>query len=211
VTTAVRLPSPVSDPTQPPLDLTNVAARLAAHDPSVIVEDNYTSAAVALILRSGDDGLEALFIQRAEHPQDRWSGHMALPGGRQDPGDVSPRAAAERETLEEVGIDLPCHATHLGRLDDLQAMAHGRWVGMAVSPFVYHLDADVPARANEEVEAIVWVSLDRIHHGEYDAEIPWKYGPEGAMLPCYQVGPYTIWGLTWRMLVNFLTIARSRP
>ncbi len=206
MTHAVQLPSPISNPDHPSLDLDTVAARLGAFEATVIEEDDYSAAAVALILRSTDDGLQALFIRRAQHPQDRWSGHMALPGGRQDPEDDGPRAAAERETLEEVGIDLATGAALLGRLDDLQAMAHGRWVGMAVSPFVYHLDHDAELRPNEEVEATVWVTLDRVHRGEYDAEIPWKYGPEGAMLPCFQVGPYTIWGLTWRMLVNFLTI-----
>ena len=207
MTHAVRLPSPISDPDHPNLDLDTVATRLGAHEPALLEGEDYSAAAVALILRSTGDGLQALFIRRAEHPQDRWSGHMALPGGRQDPEDAGPRAAAERETLEEVGIDLASSAVPLGRLDDLQAMAHGRWVGMAVSPFVYHLGRDVELRPNEEVEATVWVALDRIHRGDYDAEIPWNYGPEGAMLPCFQVGPYTIWGLTWRMLVNFLTIA----
>ena len=211
MTDAVRLPHSVSDPCHPPLDLDHVAARMGAHDPVLIDEENYSAASVALILRSTDEGLLALFIQRAEHPLDRWSGHMALPGGRRDPTDASPRAAAERETFEEVGIDLVRDAIPLGRLDDLQAMAHGRWVGMAVSPFVYHLEADAELRVNEEVEATVWVSLDRVHRGAYDAEIPWNYGPEGAMLPCFQVGPYTIWGLTWRMLVNFLGIVGARP
>jgi 8-oxo-dGTP pyrophosphatase MutT (NUDIX family) len=207
VTHAVRLPSPVTDPDHLSLQLDTVAARLAARRATLIEEDDYSAASVALILRSTDEGLQALFIRRAEHPEDRWSGHMALPGGRRDPEDSGPQAVAERETLEEVGVDLTADAQLLGRLDDLQAMAHGRWVGMAVSPFVYHLDHDVELSPNHEVEATVWVTLDRVHRGEYDAEIPWTYGPEGAMLPCFQVGPYTIWGLTWRMLVNFLSVA----
>jgi len=206
VTQAVRLPSPISNPDHPPLDLDQVATRLGAHDATLIEEEDYSAASVALILRSSNDEPQALFIRRSEQPRDRWSGHMALPGGRREPTDANARATAERETLEEVGIDLARDATLLGRLDDLQAMAHGRWVGMAVSPFVYHLTRDTQLRPNEEVEAAVWISIDRIHRGEYDAEIAWKYGPEGAMLPCFQVGTYTIWGLTWRMLVNFLSI-----
>ncbi|HYN43940.1 MAG TPA: NUDIX domain-containing protein, partial [Thermoanaerobaculia bacterium] len=55
-------------------------------------------AAVAVILRDGDGGVELLFIRRAEHPRDPWSGQMGLPGGRVDPGDASPLAAALRET-----------------------------------------------------------------------------------------------------------------
>ena len=33
------------------------------------------------------EDLELLLIRRAEHPLDPWSGHIALPGGRRDPGD----------------------------------------------------------------------------------------------------------------------------
>ena len=59
---------------------------------------------MALVLAGSGDELSLCFIRRAEHPLDPWSGHMALPGGRWDPTDPHPRAAAERETLEEVGI-----------------------------------------------------------------------------------------------------------
>jgi len=166
-----------------------------------------SAAAVAMMLRVAPAGLEALFIHRAEHPKDPWSGHMAFPGGRKEADDPNPRVAAERETLEEVGVDLRRSADYLGRLDDLQAMARGRHVGMVVTPFVYRLTEEVRLEPNEEVQDIVWVRLDPLLRGEHDAEIPWKYGPKGLMLPCYQVDGYTIWGLTWRMLTNFFGVA----
>ena len=50
-------------------------------------------AAVAVVGRSGPSGDELLFIHRAEHPLDPWSGHMAFPGGMVDPGDADPLAA----------------------------------------------------------------------------------------------------------------------
>ena len=49
---------------------------------------------------------EMLFIKRAERKSDPWSAHVALPGGKRDPEDTDDRAAGERETLEEVGLDL---------------------------------------------------------------------------------------------------------
>lgn len=65
-------------------------------------------------VRYGDP--EVLFIKRAERKGDRWTSHVALPGGRRDPEDADDQATAVRETLEEVGIDLSAHALQLGNL-----------------------------------------------------------------------------------------------
>lgn len=49
---------------------------------------------------------EVLFIKRASRVGDRWTGHVALPGGKRDPEDADDRAAAIREASEEIGLDL---------------------------------------------------------------------------------------------------------
>jgi 8-oxo-dGTP pyrophosphatase MutT (NUDIX family) len=60
---------------------------------------------------------EVLFIRRAERKRDPWTGHIALPGGRRDPEDRNDEAAAVREAMEEVGIDLSRnHALTVGNL-----------------------------------------------------------------------------------------------
>ena len=57
---------------------TDVRAALAARAPAQVPDTPSSRAAVALILRDGPPGIEALFIRRAEHPQDPWSGQMAF-------------------------------------------------------------------------------------------------------------------------------------
>ena len=49
---------------------------------------------------------ECIFIKRAARSGDRWTSHVALPGGKRDPEDADDKATAIRETMEEVGIDL---------------------------------------------------------------------------------------------------------
>ena len=49
---------------------------------------------------------EILFMKRAARTGDRWTGHIALPGGKREPGDADDRSASIRETEEEVGLDL---------------------------------------------------------------------------------------------------------
>ena len=75
-------------------------------------------AAVAVLLHDGTEGLEALFIHRAERAGDTWSGQIAFPGGRREPSDSDLRVTAIRETHEEIGVDL-ASAEPLGVLDDM--------------------------------------------------------------------------------------------
>jgi len=49
---------------------------------------------------------ECLFIKRAARRGDRWTSHVALPGGKRDEEDEDDHRAAVRECLEEVGLDL---------------------------------------------------------------------------------------------------------
>ncbi len=202
-------PPPAGEPAGSPrtaLSMELVRRRLASHAFRRVDAPGNRQAATALILRDGDGGLEALLIHRAHHPNDRWSGQMALPGGHREEGDRDTRATAVRETREEVGVDLGRDAEHLGRLDELQAMARGRLMSMTVCPHVFALRRPVRTTANEEVQAILWVALDPLLRGDHDGRMAWNHGPPGTTLPCFQVGPHRIWGLTYRELCNLFEI-----
>ena len=96
------------------LKIDSIITRLNGHQRDLEdVGDGTREAAVAAILRPGDH-TEALFILRASREGDPWSGQMAFPGGHKDPEDISIRHTAERETWEEIGLDLSRHARHLG-------------------------------------------------------------------------------------------------
>jgi 8-oxo-dGTP pyrophosphatase MutT (NUDIX family) len=75
-------------------------------------------AAIALVLLEQESALEVLLIERAQRDGDPWSGHMALPGGHVEPSDSDLGATAERETFEEVGLDLQRWGERLGQLSD---------------------------------------------------------------------------------------------
>ena len=122
--------------------LKRIRHNLANHRPAPPPLEASTRAAVALLLQPRVDDLHVLFIHRAHHPQDPWSGHMAFPGGRKDPEDADLRITIHRETKEEVGIDLDRHGEYLGRMAELQAMARGRPISMTVAPFVYLISAE---------------------------------------------------------------------
>ncbi len=102
--------------------LSSIRTRIAEHRPQLFpAGENTREAAVAVILRPDDADTRILFIKRAEKRGDPWSGHMAFPGGHREPRDPDLRSAAERETLEEIGLDLE-RAEYLGPLDHQRAM-----------------------------------------------------------------------------------------
>jgi len=63
----------------------------------------YRDAAVLVPLVDRPQGLQALFIQRAEGP-DAHAGQVAFPGGKVERHDAGPVAAALREAEEETGV-----------------------------------------------------------------------------------------------------------
>jgi 8-oxo-dGTP pyrophosphatase MutT (NUDIX family) len=193
----------------------DIRRNLGEYTPRILSAGQSQKAAVAVVLREGEDRRpELLFIKRAHHPADPWSGHMAFPGGRIDLADATTRSAAERETLEEVGLSLE-EAERLGRLDDLEGLkGGGRPAGIVISAFVYHYGSRGSLRTNHEVEEAFWVSLsvlsDPARRVEYHHPL---LGAE--TYPGILVGDpdrHVVWGLTYRFVETFLSVAgRALP
>ena len=162
-------------------------------------------AAVAIILRSGQEGPEVLLIQRATREGDPWSGQMAFPGGRSESQDNGLHETAVRETAEEVGDRLAESMELLGRLDDLEAIARGRKTGLTISPFVYWLDKDVSlAPSPAEVAEVFWTPVTPLLRGDADSTHLYRHNGVPMRLPAYLVQGKSVWGLTYKMLAGFL-------
>lgn len=191
----------------------HIRRKLNNHQPDSLTIETVMRAAVALILQPQQEDLSVLFIHRAHHPLDPWSGQMAFPGGRQDPEDTDLRATIERETKEEVGIDLARHGEYFGRLAEIQPRAQGRLVSMTVSPFVYLVAPDArPAPDPVEVQDTLWVPLSFMQQDGVETierrELADKTTIEVLALV---YGGKTIWGLTYRVLREFLDLIRTHP
>jgi 8-oxo-dGTP pyrophosphatase MutT (NUDIX family) len=184
-----------------PWDWDEVRRILASRAHEEVPEPARSRAAVSLVFRDAEEGRppELLFIRRAEHPLDPWSGQMAFPGGRQEPGDTSLQATAIRETSEEVGLDLERDADFLGPLDEVRAMARLRPVNLVIAPFAFRLRGGATASALHEVRSVHWIPLDRLLHPE--TRSVHDYVAEGVKLqfPCLRLDDIVIWGLTYRM------------
>lgn len=161
--------------------------------PNPHVIGNEPVAAVALILVN-----KALFmIRRAEKEGDPWSGHMAFPGGRHEVRDESLKATAERETSEEVGIEL-CNANYLGPLTPLN---HPR---LTVYAYVYQFEEIPDISSNEEVAECYWFSFDDLLSAENRKPHTFEYKSKSMTFPSIQTQNVTIWGISFQFLSDLL-------
>jgi len=150
------------------------------------------------VFRPGPEGTELLFIERARHPHDPWSGHMAFPGGRVDGGDRDSAATARRETLEELGLDLS-GAEELGRLDDLDAA--NRRITVSAHAYWMHDARDRTLSPDpSEVADALWLGVRALAHPERVVDYHYPKLP-GQTFPGLTVDrSRVIWGMTLRFL-----------
>jgi 8-oxo-dGTP pyrophosphatase MutT (NUDIX family) len=181
----------------------DIRAAVQSRPPQPVVEPVTARAAVAVVLRDGPRGIEILFIRRAEHPADPWSGQMAFPGGRAEKDDADRLATALRETREEIGIDLGREAEYLGALDEVRAMARMRPLDLAISPFVFRLRGRVDPVLSTEVRSLHWLPLDELLGPSRRSTHDYEHQGDTLQFPCLRVEELVIWGLTYRMFMSF--------
>jgi 8-oxo-dGTP pyrophosphatase MutT (NUDIX family) len=149
--------------------------------------------------------IEVLLIRRAEADGDPWSGHMALPGGRWDPRDGSLLQTAIRETVEETGVTLEAVGIPLGRLTPLNP-ATRRLPPISISPFIFVVPEDTVARpASPEVDETLWVPLTTLFDPVAAGTVEIEFDTASRTFPCIRVEGRVIWGLTYRILQDFLS------
>ena len=162
--------------------------------------------AVLLPLYERDGAPRALFIKRT-HLVGTHKGEIGLPGGRIEPEDVSPLAAALREAEEEVGIP-PADVTVLGALPRVSTFS----TGMELYPFVGRLPAPPALRLSEfEVAEAIEVPLAVLLHPDTYVEEDRVLRGIPRRIFIYRYGPYDIWGVTGRIVQEFLALLAAWP
>lgn len=158
-------------------------------------------AAVLVPLVVRDEGLTVLLTQRTAHLLHH-GGQISFPGGRLEPGDPDPQAAALRETEEETGLARGSIDV-IGRLDDYATIT-----GFHITPVVGLLHPPLTFAPDEfEVAEIFEVPLSFIMD-------PANHKTDSRLLPSgekrwFYAIPYQdrfIWGATAGMLVNLYEV-----
>lgn len=186
-------------------------------------ETDYFAAAVVVTLVPQDGELAVLFEVRAS--QLAWQpGEICFPGGKIEAADADPQHAAVREAYEELGLP-PGGLRLLGPLDYLVSP-----IGVIIYPFAgYIADPAVIRPAAGEVAEVFTVPLKFFLANEplsaemevatrplpgFPAELipgythDWRRRAAYPVL-FYQYEKHVIWGLTARVMYNFVEICRD--
>ncbi len=165
----------------------NPAFRFTAQPP-------FTPAAVLVGLIDRGDDYGVLLTLRPESMK-RHAGQVAFPGGRIDPTDSTPLAAALREAEEEVGVPAK-RVRVLGQSDPYLT-----GTGYIISPFVAVLPPDFEAQPHQREVADVFETplsflMTPANHQRHEREF-------GGALRTYYAMPHNgryIWGATAGMI-----------
>ena len=174
---------------------------------SIVRKDDFVHAAVMMILKESDPGYSLLFIKRPENVKDPFSGHMAFPGGRMEEHDTTKLDTAVRETFEEVGININKSARVLGELDDVHPN-NPRARNYVVTPYLSILKEEVIITPDyNEVEKAIWVPMNHlVDDKNAQVRIRERDGREFEDY-AYNYENYLIWGMTGRVLHQFLSFS----
>jgi len=168
-------------------------------------------AAVAILIRIAESGEpEIFFIQRAEYEGDPWSGHIAFPGGRQEPADDSLLDTAIRETIEETGIDLRDGSEVVGVLDDLRPRTV-RLPAVVVRPFVFLVSEVCEPVLSSEVAGAFWVPLSVLLDRSVWRDARVRAGDVEISRFAFHHEGYVVWGMTERILSGLLGLLGGEP
>jgi 8-oxo-dGTP pyrophosphatase MutT (NUDIX family) len=173
-------------------------------NPDLLPEGALVPAAVLVPIVDRPQGMTILLTQRTDHLSDH-AGQISFPGGRIEPQDRHPEAAALREAREEVGLEA-ARVALVGRLDVYVTRTGFRVVpvvGIVDPRFTLCLDPFEVADAFEVPLAFV---VDPTNHGRHSRHFA---GSQRQFYALAYRNRY-IWGATAGMLVNLAQVL-GRP
>lgn len=152
-------------------------------------------AAVLMPLVARELGLTVLLTERATQLRNH-AGQISFPGGRMEPGDADPLAAAVREAQEEIGLD-PQYISVAGYLPDHLIVS-----GFRVTPVVAFIRPGFELLLDsQEVQSTFEVPLPYLFDPENHRTLRRRI-PSGAEVDVLDIpfGAHHIWGATAGMI-----------
>ncbi|MBM4299054.1 MAG: CoA pyrophosphatase [Deltaproteobacteria bacterium] len=175
-------------------------AVLNSRTPELIAGNGHKPAGVLIPIQERRDDDYLVLTQRGEGLPTH-KGQIAFPGGRVDAGDRDIFHTALRESEEEIGID-PKKVEILGRLDEFTA-GYGLVVTPVVGVIPPHCEFRMDPRETTAVASVAIRALMARDNFVVDGQL----SPGGHPSYHFYVNGWDVWGVTARIIVQFLELA----
>jgi len=176
---------------------------LAERSPGVVAEWVARPAAVLVPLLRQDGAWHLLLTRRTDNVETH-RGQVSFPGGRLEPGDTDPVAAALREAHEEVGL-APEDVQVVGPMNSLMTVTQYLITPVVgIIPWPYPLRPDPVEVADVFTIPLSWLA-DPVNL-ETRSRPPLGGGPE---IPVFSYLPFhghVLWGASARITVDLLRL-----
>ncbi|GAB1263550.1 CoA pyrophosphatase [Aurantivibrio infirmus] len=144
---------------------------------------------------------QIILTRRADHLNTH-SGEVSFPGGKWEEGDDSLIVTALRESCEEVALP-----PDLVEVINVQPSVYSLW-GIKVTPYIGIIPNDLPLVANpDELDSVFNVPVEFFLQDQRTSTDVYFNQQRESWSPVYHYEGYKIWGLTARILVEFLNVA----
>ena len=167
-------------------------------------QPGFRRAAVLLPLYEGETGLHLVLAQRTQRVPTH-KGQIAFPGGGFEEADADLLGTALREAAEEIGLR-PQDVEVVGALDDTVTVSSRHvvrpYVGFVPAGYAYHLDTF-------EVERLIHLPVAPLLAGARFRVETWERDGQPVSVYFYEHEGATVWGLTARILKQFVEIVRE--
>ena len=201
----------------------DIISKLKNHEPTILGQESYRESSVLIPLIEVNGETHILFEVRSSRLRSQ-PGDICFPGGRLDPTDASELDCAVRETTEELGIAR-------SSIDQVTPLDYMVMPGFIIHTFVGKITDQGKMNINkDEVEEVFTVPLSYLMNAKPEKyEVHFEVKPERGF-PYdriqggkkynwrprkldeyfYYYDDKVIWGLTARILTNFLTLIHKK-
>lgn len=160
--------------------------------------------AVAMIFDLSKEKPHLLFIERAKHNGDHWSGDIAFPGGKREAGDANLVDTAIRETYEEIGVKLSQQDHYLGYYKTIPVRRRGIVQAGSLSAFVFAIEEDYTSKFSYEVESLFVKDIDELLSEKNRTYKSLVRKNVKIQIPGIKIEDHVLWGMTYSLFANFV-------